>query len=152
MQLQVAVLHIAVCCPEKGYHINPFCVIHGPHSGQLLYQVLAELVAQRNLAIVLYVHTLLRVALYLLLNEHTVDNLTDCAQVYRYYPVAIAPACSLDDDEPVATLLHYCAAWSLDRQYLFWYCHYLCIGCKYEKPYTKIRYYNQIQAFLEEYL
>ena len=56
-------------------------------------------------------------------------DLTDGAKVNWYHPVALAPACSLDDDVSVAPLLHYCAAWPFNCQNFLWYYHIVSIGC-----------------------
>ena len=131
MQLQVAVLHIAVCGPEQGYHIDSFGIVNAPDSGQLLNQVVTMLVTKCNLAIVLDVNAPLGAALDLLLNEPAVDNLTDGAKIYRDNPVALALTRPLDDDISAATLLHNCAAWPLYGQNLLRYCHIACIGYLY---------------------
>ena len=113
VKLEVTVLHVAKRRPQQGNDIYPLRIVDTPDPGQVLDQVLAELVTKRHLAIVLDVHALLRVVLYLKRNEYAVDDFSYCAKVDRYNPVALALAGSLDDHESIATLFDNRAAGSL---------------------------------------
>ena len=64
----------------------------------------------------------------LALDEPSVHNFPDHANVNGNDALALASACTLDDDIASATILYHCAAGSAHRQDFFWYCHILRIA------------------------